>query len=100
MTAEDLIRDLKTAKVAVRRDPKRMTREDAHEWVDVILKEVGDRIMERTRFLQREIQEMQEDIKALEDAWERWDFDDLEDLEMLSRDDREFASEALDLYPL
>lgn len=99
MTAELLIERLKRAKAAARRpDPDKMDDDDAMEMADEILAYAGGRIKDRIESLQNEIYELNQDVRALNKAWDRWDLDVLEDHHILSSDDKDFVAEVRAMF--
>ena len=76
---------------AARKDIKRMTPEEAAEWMGVISESVGQKAHAMEQHLNGEIREHQQTMKTLDRAWGKWDWATLADLGLLSHDDYRFV---------
>jgi len=83
---------------AARKDIKRMSPEDASDWVDVISAEVGGKVQSAIQSWKYAIDDARQDIDAAEKSWGKWDWRVLHDMGFLDRENYKFVQDFLGTY--
>jgi hypothetical protein len=80
-------------KLAARRDPKRMSEQEAGSWMRLISESVGKKAVQMERNLNGQLREIKDTQKKLDKAWANWDWQTLHELRIIDRDDLYFVEE-------